>query len=119
MSEELTNFPAILYSGLWLLKTLGLLKKDFSDVDVKIIILITDVPPAFMIKILKGDFRIEILEEVISVEALEKVKSDGYISLPSQVFLGGVEGVLEGIRKKLVIIKGEALKYLGKIGAAF
>lgn len=119
MTEELSNFPAILYSGLWLLKTLGLLQKDYKDVDVKIIVLITDVPPAFMLKIIRGDFKIEILDGVTSLEDLDNVKSDGYISLPSQVFLGGVEGVLEGIRNKLVFIKGEALKYLGKIGAAF
>ena len=56
---------------------------------------------------------------MITVDDLNNVESDGYISLPSQVFLGGVEGVLEGIKNNLVIIKGEALKYLGKIGAAF
>ncbi|MFX0060041.1 MAG: hypothetical protein ACFE85_19435 [Candidatus Hodarchaeota archaeon] len=119
MTKELSNFPAILYSGLWLLKTLGLLKKDFSKVNVKIIVLITDVPPAFMLKIEKSDFQIEILEEVTSINELDNAESDGYISLPSQVFLGSVEGVLEGIRNNLVIFKGEALKYLGKIGAAF
>ena len=119
MTKELSNFPAILYSGLWLLKTLGILKKDFSEVNVKIIVLITDVPPAFMLKIVKAEFQIEILEEITSIDKIDKIESDGYISLPSHVFLGSVEGVLEGIRNNLVIFKGEALKYLGKIGAAF
>jgi hypothetical protein len=119
MNEGLSNFPAIVYSGLWVLKTLGLLKRDFSDEDVKIIILITDEPPAFMIRIVNSDFQVEILDGAKSVEDLNSMESDGYISLPSHIFLDGVEGVLEGIRNNLVIIKGEALKYLGRIGAAF
>ncbi|MBY9003532.1 MAG: hypothetical protein KGD73_06145 [Candidatus Lokiarchaeota archaeon] len=119
MTRGLSNFPAILYSGLWALKTLGLLKRDFSNENVRIIILITDEPPAFMLHIANGDFQVEILEDIVTVDDLNSVESDGYISLPSQIFLGGVEGVLEGIRNKLVTIKGEALIYLGKIGVAF
>ena len=68
---------------------------------------------------MENAIQIEILDNITSVENLNSVESDGYISLPSQIFLGGVEGVLEGIKNNLVIIKGDALKYLGKIGAAF
>jgi len=118
MVKKLSTFPAIVYSGLWVLKTLGLLKKDYRDVNAKLIVLITDVPPAFMIRIMEGDFWVEILDDVISVKDLDGVKSDGYISLPSSVFLGGVDGVLEGIKKGTVLVNGDAIKYLIKIGAA-
>ena len=118
MVKKLTTFPAIIYSGLWLLKTLGILRRDYNNEDVKIIVLLIDVPPAFMVRIQNGDFQIEILEDVIYIKDLEEINSDGYISLPSSVFLGGVEGVLEGIKNGTVLIKGDALKYIGKIGAA-
>ena len=118
MVKKLTTFPAIVYSGLWNLKTLGFLKRDYSDTDAKIIILLTDVPPAFMIRIIKGDFKVEILDDLTSVADLDSVKSDGYISLPSSVLLGGVDGVLEGIKNGKVLVKGDVIKYLAKIGGA-
>ena len=118
MVNKLTTFPAIIYSGLWLLKTLGILKRDFSNENTKIIVLLTDVPPAFMVRIVRGDFEVEILEDTITISDLDEVDSDGYISLHSSIFLGGVEGVLEGIKEGTVLIKGDALRYLGKIGAA-
>ncbi len=119
MTEELTTFPSIIYSGLWVLKTLGILAKDFKSKNVRIVILITDAPPAFIITISDADFKVEILKEITTFEEIEGVESNGYISLPSQVFLGGVEGVLKGLGEGTVITKGEALLYLGKIGAAF
>lgn len=119
MSEELTTFPAILYSGLWVLKTLGILKKDFGSDLVKVVVLIIDVPPAFTLTIEKGDFKVELLKDVKKIEDVDSFESDGYICLPSDVLLGGVDGVLEGIKNNTVIIKGQALLYLGNIGAAF
>ena len=119
MTKELTTFPSIIYSGLWVLKTLGILKKDYSTDNIRIIILLTDVPPAFQLEIKNGDFKVEVLENVTNIEKVEKIESNGYISLLSHVFLGGVEGVLNGLKDGTVKIEGETLKYLGKIGAAF
>ena len=120
MAEKLSNFPAIIYSGLWLLKTIGLLKKDFGTLDLQFLVLITDVPPAFMVRITKGDFQVEILDDVRNVEELNEIECDGYISLPSNVFLGGVKGIVEGLANKTVIVSSnEILNFLGKVGAAF
>ena len=120
MAEKLSNFPAIVYSGLWLLKTIGLLKRSFRDSNLQILILITDEPPAFKVRIMNGDFRVEILDDVRSLEDLNEIECDSYICLPSYVFLGGVGGIIEGLSNNTVILKNnEVLNILGKVGAAF
>ena len=64
MTEELTTFPSIIYSGLWVLKTLGILAKDFKSKNVRIVVLITDAPPAFTITISMGTLMLKFLKKL-------------------------------------------------------
>ncbi|TXT60523.1 MAG: hypothetical protein BAJALOKI2v1_100069 [Promethearchaeota archaeon] len=118
MSPLYTGFPAIIYSALWILKKLGILEKDIPD--AKILILITDAPPAFMIKIKGGEYKIDILENIKNMEDIERVPSEMYIALPSHHFLGSIEAIFDGISKGIIKIKNEKIfPILGKIGSVF
>jgi len=120
MSEKLTNFPAIIYSGFWTLKTLGKLKKEFRNQRFDLLILITDEPPAFIVHIENGDFNIKVLDNVKSFEDVEKYSCDGYLSLSSDIFLGGIGAILEGISNGKVKMKNDdILIMLAKVGGAF
>lgn len=118
MSPLYTGFPGIIYAGLWILKKVGILKREVPN--AKILVLVTDAPPAFMATIENGDFQIEILEQVLTPQDLDSVESDMHIAIPSNYFLGSVEGILDGISKNIIKIKDQnILIMLGKIASVF
>jgi len=115
MCPQLEGFPAIVYSGLWALKIYRKLSKSFPK-PMKIIILLTDTPPAFSVNIEKGDFKIEILNNLNNPQDLEDTKCDGYIALPTEILYEGIEGIRKGIGEETVKLKNfETLALLGKI----
>ncbi len=115
MCPQLEGFPAIVYSGLWALKIYRKLNKSFPK-PMKIIILLTDIPPAFSVNIEKGDFKIEILNNLNDPQDLEDTKCDGYIALPTEILYEGIEGIRKGIGEETVKLKNfETLALLGKI----
>ena len=119
MSPLFTGFPALIYSGLWTLQKIGILKREFSDSKIKILILVIDSPPAFMVTIDKGDYKIE-YTDINNKEDLENAESDMYIATPSDKLLGSADGILDGISNNLVQIKNERiLIILGKIASVF
>lgn len=116
MTTRFEGISAYLYSVLWVSQIYRKLKKDFPDLQTKIVILLTDIPPATMIKIDKGNFEIEVLEDVKNSKDLEKIECDGYLALPIEAFYGGAKGIQEGIADKKVKIRNiEMLSILGKI----
>ena len=116
MCPMLEGIPAYIYSVLWTHRIFGKLKKMFPDLQIKMILLLTDFPPATVIKINKGDFEIESLEDVKVPEDLDNIECDAYLALPTEVFYGGAEGIKKGIDDKKVKIKNyEMLSILGKI----
>ncbi|MBD3254773.1 MAG: hypothetical protein GF383_06750 [Candidatus Lokiarchaeota archaeon] len=122
MSAKFTGFPALMYSGLYILKEIGILKKDYSDTEVKILLLITDAPPAFLICIDKGDFYIEILNEIMNLEDVKNAESlcDYYLATPSNILLAGADKIFQGISQNSVKINdNKVLIYLGTIASVF
>lgn len=119
MSPLLEGIPAFIYSLLWTRKIFGKLEKLFPDLQIKMVLLLTDFPPATSIEINKGDFKVEVLEDVKKPEDLDNIECDAYLALPTEVFYGGAEGIMKGINEKKVKIKNyEILTILGKLTVA-
>ena len=115
MCPQLEGFPAIVYSGLWTLKIYRKLGKSFPK-PINIILLLTDAPPAFSVKIEKGDFDIELLNDLNDPQDLDSIECDGYIALPTEILYQGIEGIRKGIGEETVKLKNfETLALLGKI----
>ena len=115
MCPQLEGFPAIVYSGLWALKIYRKLGKSFPK-PINIILLLTDAPPAFSVKIEKGDFDIELLNDLNDPQDLDSIECDGYIALPTEILYEGIEGIRKGIGEETVKLKNfETLALLGKI----
>ncbi len=119
MCAKFTGFPAILYSGLWRLQIFGKLKRENPDLQIKIVVL-TDEPPAFMVKVDKGEFEITILDEIKDVKDLETIECDAYLSASRKAIFGGLDTLMKGKEDGTVVIKNEKtlLTLLGKVIAA-
>ena len=115
MSPLYEGLPAIIYSGLWVLKVYRKLEKAFPNT-IKMAILLTDSPPAFLVKIDRGEFNIEILENIKKIEDFEKIECDTYLALPTEILYKGAAGIREGIASKEVYIKNlDAITILAKL----
>ncbi len=109
------GLPAVIYSGLWILKIFRKLEKKFPN-SIKMAILLTDSPPAFLVKIDKGDFLIDILENVKYSNDLDNIECDTYLALPTEILYKGAGGIREGIANKKVKIKNmDAIAILAKL----
>lgn len=109
------GLPAVIYSGLWTLRIFRKLGKIFPN-PVKIVILLTDSPPAFAVNIEKGDFKIEILENVNNPNELDNIKCDTYLALPTEILYRGAAGIRDGIANNEVMIKNlDAITMLAKL----
>jgi len=112
------GIPAVIYSGLWALKTYRKLEKSFPK-PINIVILLTDIPPAFSVKIDKGNFEIELLKNINDPKELDNIECDGYIALPTEILYKGVEGIRKGIEEENVKLKNfETLAILGKLAGS-
>ncbi|MHA1659008.1 MAG: hypothetical protein ACTSUT_07780 [Promethearchaeota archaeon] len=116
MSPMLEDISAFLYILLWELKIYGKLEKMFPDLQIKMVLLLTDYPPAMLIQIDKGDFKIEILEDIKDSKDLDNVECDTYMALPIEMLYGGADKILQGIADKKVKINNyKILEILGKV----
>ena len=116
MCPQYEGFPAIAYTGLWLLQTFGKLRREFPDLKIDFVFYVTDAPPATLIKIDKGDFKIVLLEDVKDVKDLDKVECDAYLALSTDDILGGIDTIMKGIADKTIKLKNpDALGILAKI----
>ncbi|MFW9899165.1 MAG: hypothetical protein ACFFDO_07890 [Candidatus Thorarchaeota archaeon] len=110
------GFPAVIYSGLWILRTFRRLEKVLSKLPINIVILLTDSPPAFMVRIDKENFEIEILEHVENPKELDDIECDGYLALPTEILYKGPAGIRDAIaEKKLKINNYEIITVLAKL----
>lgn len=110
------GFPAIIYTGLWTLRTFRKLESTFQKFPIRVAFFLTDSPPAFLVKIEKSNFKIEILEDVKDAKDLEDVECDGYLALPTEVLYKGVNGIRGGIDQGTVRIKNfDTMTILAKI----
>ena len=109
------GLSAVIYSRLWVLKIFRKLRKNFPN-SIKIAILLTDAPPAFIVKIDKGDYNIEILENVKDSNDLDDIECDTYFALPTEILYKGAGGIRDGIASKEVKIKDlNAITILAKL----
>ena len=109
------GLPAVIYSGLWILRIFRKLDKLFPD-PVKIVYLLTDSPPGFAVKIENGNFDIEILENVKDINDLDNLKCDGYLALSTETLYKGAIGIREGINDGRVKIKNmESITLVAKL----
>ncbi len=116
MCPMLEGIPALIYSLLWTRKIFGKLDKMFPSLNIKMILLLTDFPPAIVIKIKDGDFEVEPLESVKSPNDLDNVECDAFLAISSTEFYGGAQSIMKGIAKGSVKIKNnEILTILGKL----
>jgi len=104
MCPSFEDIPAVIYSGLWVLKVFKKLDKVFPK-PIKIIILLTDSPPAFSIKVEGGNFEMEFLDNINNEMDLERVECDSYLVLPSYLLYQGPNGIKNGLATKEVKIK--------------
>ncbi len=109
------GLPAVIYSGLWSLRIFRKLGKTFPK-SVKIVILLTDSPPAFLVNIDKEEFNIEILENVNDSKDLDNIECDTYLALPTEILYKGAVGIREGIASNKVKVKNlDAITILAKL----
>jgi hypothetical protein len=115
MSPLYEGLPAVIYSGLWVLKVFRKIEKTFPN-PTTMAVLLTDSPPAFLVKINKDDFDIEILENIKKIEDLEKIECDTYLALPTEILYKGAAGIRDGIASKEVHVKNlDAIAILAKL----
>jgi len=111
-----TDYAAIIYSELWTMKTYKRLNKYFPNTSFVLIIFINDTLEAFSILIKNGDFEIKKLEFVKDIQSLDRIECNGYLVIPSDIFLKGIEAIKLGISQNKVIMKNEeSLEILSKI----
>lgn len=109
------GFPAIVYSGLWVLKVFRKLEKLFPK-PIKLVILLTDSPPAFLVNIDKGNYDIELLEDKHNLKDLDDIECDSYLALSTDVLYKGADGIREGLANNEVKVKNfEAISILAKL----
>jgi len=113
------GIPADIYSQLWTLQIYRKLGKLFKNIPIKMVFLLTDSPPAFVVKIDKVNFEVKMLENVKNVKDLDYLECDAYLALPTEMFLKGLNEIKDGISQKKVKIKNyEILTFLEKIWEA-
>ena len=110
------GLPAIIYSALWILRTFRRLEKFFPNSPIKLVVLLTDSPPAFMIRIDKQNFEIKILEDIEDPKDLDDLECDGYLAVPTEILYKGPAGIRDGIAEKKVKMNNfEILTVLAKL----
>lgn len=116
MCPMFEGFPAIIYTGLWSLRVFRKLENLFPNSPFNIVFLLTDFPPATMLKIDKGNFEIKILEDVKDTKELDNLECDMYLASPLELLFKGINGIKDGIADNKIKIKNmEILTILAKI----
>ena len=107
MCAKFRGIPALIYSGLWRREIFGKLKKDFPG-KTKLVIYITDLPPAVAVEIEDGHFEMEKLEDVTELSDLDDIECDGYFAAPQGYLYGGPAVWKKGIEEGKVKMRNEA-----------
>ena len=97
MSPLFEGFPAIIYSALWILRTFRRLDKVFSNLPLKIVVVLTDSPPAFLVRIDKQDFEIQLLEDIKDPKDLDNIEYDEFMFISTEILYKGPAGIRDAI----------------------
>lgn len=108
MCAKFRGIPALIYSGLWRRQIFGRLTKDFPN-RTKLVVYITDQPPAVSIKVDSGNFEMEKLENLRELDDLDKIECDGYFASPQSYLFGGFSALKKGVEEGRVKMKNEAI----------
>jgi hypothetical protein len=110
------GIPALIYSGLWRRQIFGKLKEDFQE-KTKLVLFITDQPPAVLITIDKNSFEMVELEEVNDINELDNLDCNGYFATPQNYLYGGLPTLMKGVEEGKVKMKNESVFFgiLGRI----
>jgi len=110
------GLPAIIYSALWILRTFRRLEKFFPNSPIKIVVLLTDSPPAFMVRVDKQNFEIKILEDIEDPKDLDNIECDEYLALSTDILYKGPAGIRDAIAEgKVKLNNFEILTVLAKL----
>ncbi|MFW9865546.1 MAG: hypothetical protein ACFFEN_05540 [Candidatus Thorarchaeota archaeon] len=108
MCAKFRGIPALIYSGLWRRQIFNKLSRDFPN-SSKLVIYITDQPPAVLVKILNGKFEMEKLEDLNNISDIEKIECDSYFAAPLRCIYGGFEALKKGLDEGKVKMKNETI----------
>ena len=108
MCAKFRGIPALIYSGLWRRQIFGRLKKDFPN-KTKLLVYITDQPPAVSINIENGKFEMEKLENIRELNDLDNIECDGYFAAPQGYLYGGLSTLKKGMDEGKVQMKNEGI----------
>jgi hypothetical protein len=101
------GIPALIYSGLWRREIFGKLKKDFPG-KIRLVVYITDYPPAVFVKIEDGHFEMENLEDIKELGDLDEIECDAYFASPQNYLYGGPAAWKKGVEEGKVKMRNEA-----------
>lgn len=108
MCAKFKGIPALIYSGLWRRQIFGKLKKNFPQ-KVKLVVYITDEPPAVLITIDKDTFEMEKLDKIKDINELDNLDCDGYFAAPQSYLYGGGPALMKGVGEGTVKMKNESI----------
>jgi hypothetical protein len=108
MCAKFRGIPALIYSGLWRREIFGKLKKDFPG-KIKLVVYITDHPPAVAVKIEDGHFEMEKLEDVQEISDIDNIECDGFFAAPQGYLFGGPTAWKKGIEEGKVKMRNETI----------
>ena len=108
MCAKFRGIPALIYSGLWRRQIFDKLSRDFPG-STKLVIYITDHPPAVLVNIHNGKFEMEKLEEIKDISDLENIECDSYFAAPQRYIYGGFEALKKGLDEGKVKMKNETI----------
>lgn len=107
MCAKFRGISALIYSGLWRRQIFGKLKEDFQE-KTKLVLFITDQPPAVLITIDKDSFEMVKLEEINDISELDNIECDGYFAAPQSYLYGGAPALMKGVDEGKVKMKNES-----------
>lgn len=107
MCAKFRGIPALIYSGLWRRQIFGKLRKDFQE-KTKLVLFITDQPPAVLITIDKNSFEMVKLEQMNDINELDNLECDGYFAAPQGYLYGGAPALMKGVEEGKVKMKNES-----------
>lgn len=108
MCAKFRGIPALVYSWLWRRQIFEKLENDFPH-EIKLVLYITDQPPAVLITIDKNVFKMQKLEDLHDINEIEQIECDSYFAAPQDYLYGGVTVLMKGIEESKVKMKNESI----------
>ena len=94
----LENIPALVYSALWPLKVDGRLEKEASKLNLKILIFMTDFPPACLVEIHDGDFKVVPVDDPMALIDDPDANLDGFVAGKIEDAMQALDGPWQALK---------------------